>query len=831
VFRDNPLAAQQPSPASRDGARPLIILSVAGGYGGAERDIEILARHIPLSRRLVIFATNPYHLEELRKIKRPNLEIEYVDLSGRFIPRAARRLILRFLALRPAAILSNTADSLAILSHATHRLPGLDAQAFVFVRDFLWWNNVELLASVPRATLLVPDRSVLEKPHYLGRFIWPEGPLRALVMPNLAELPAQASPPPADAAFLHLATVNGFKGHRYLVETMALLRMRDPRLKALSYGHRPITELYAEIAQQIAETETADVLALHDHVPDPSPLLTQCRAVLVTSVSDHGGPETFGRTIAEAWAHGRPVIAFAVGAPGHLIRHGEDGLLIAEKDVEGLAEAMLRLHREPDFANRLGANGRARAAREFAPALVVPQILDIFDGHWRHPAAATAAPTPKSGRGNILFDVSLSLGVGWKTPVGMSRVEQNVADYVFATSTTPIQLVCNGGAEGGFRRLQPLEREFLAHRADAIGTQAAAELAAEGPPRRPSTLRRPWTLAIAALSLLAGARAASRRGLRRWLLRTGERAIARPSPPPLSFAAGDTLICVSNPWDHVPAPLFHRLRKAGGRLVLVVHDLMVWETPHLTAGRDPQQYAENMLATIAEADAIVAISRHTAGVLADAFSVTGRPLPRVTVAPPAAALTPNPINCPPGGLDRTRPFAMLCSTIEVRKNHLLLLHLWERLRQDLPAERLPQLIFVGRWGWGVDAVRLAVERNWRLAPHVRVFEDVRDDALRWLYRNARFTLLPAFNEGFGLPAGESLAVGTPVLISNHPALIEATEGLMPAIDPFDLPAWQRAVTSLCLDDCYLEVLREKARTYRGPHPNALAGAVMAAAQF
>jgi len=159
---------------------------------------------------------------------------------------------------------------------------------------------------------------------------------------------------------------------------------------------------------------------------------------------------------------------------------------------------------------------------------------------------------------------------------------------------------------------------------------------------------------------------------------------------------------------------------------------------------------------------------------------------------------------------------------------LLLLHLWERLRQELPPDRLPLLVFVGRWGWGVDAVRLAVEHNWRLAPHVQVFEDVRDETLHWLYRNARFTLFPSFNEGYGLPAGESLAVGTPVLISNHPALVEATEGLMPTIDPFDLPTWQREVTALCLDDSRLEALREKARAYHGPQPNELARAVTAA---
>ncbi len=70
---------------------------------------------------------------------------------------------------------------------------------------------------------------------------------------------------------------------------------------------------------------------------------------------------------------------------------------------------------------------------------------------------------------------------------------------------------------------------------------------------------------------------------------------------------------------------FIACEREGARLVFVVHDLMVWETPHLTGGRDPQHYAENMLATIGEAGAIVAISRHTASVVAKAFSSAAAP--------------------------------------------------------------------------------------------------------------------------------------------------------------------------------------------------------------
>ncbi|MBD0272144.1 MAG: glycosyltransferase, partial [Acetobacteraceae bacterium] len=80
---------------------------------------------------------------------------------------------------------------------------------------------------------------------------------------------------------------------------------------------------------------------------------------------------------------------------------------------------------------------------------------------------------------------------------------------------------------------------------------------------------------------------------------------------------------------------------------------------------------------------------------------------------------------------------------------------------------------------------------------------------------ASFTVFPALSEGFGLAAAESLSFGTPVVVADVPALIEATEGLMPAHDPLDLLGWMDEMRRLILDEAYLRELRRKAALYKG----------------
>lgn len=82
-------------------------------------------------------------------------------------------------------------------------------------------------------------------------------------------------------------------------------------------------------------------------------------ALVMPSIS----PETFGMVGPEAMLLGVPVVTFGFGGTAELVRHMENGLVVAEATPRALADALERLARDPGLRNRLGAQAQRDARR------------------------------------------------------------------------------------------------------------------------------------------------------------------------------------------------------------------------------------------------------------------------------------------------------------------------------------------------------------------------------------------------------------------------------------------------------------------------------------
>jgi glycosyltransferase involved in cell wall biosynthesis len=155
------------------------------------------------------------------------------------------------------------------------------------------------------------------------------------------------------------------------------------------------------------------------------------------------------------------------------------------------------------------------------------------------------------------------------------------------------------------------------------------------------------------------------------------------------------------------------------------------------------------------------------------------------------------------------PVVLVVGSHEPRKNHLAILHAAELLWREGLGFRL---VFVGGRAWGSDDFGRRVSELATANRPIDVFSGVGDDFLAAAYEQARFTVFPSFNEGFGLPVGESLALGTPVVTANYGSMAEiAADGGALTVDPRDDHAIADAMRRLLTDDALLAELEEQAR--------------------
>jgi len=71
-------------------------------------------------------------------------------------------------------------------------------------------------------------------------------------------------------------------------------------------------------------------------------------------------------SVLEAGASGLPIVSTRHGGIQEVVIDGETGFLVQEGDVEGMADRMIRLAKDPDLAARLGRAARKRICCEFS---------------------------------------------------------------------------------------------------------------------------------------------------------------------------------------------------------------------------------------------------------------------------------------------------------------------------------------------------------------------------------------------------------------------------------------------------------------------------------
>jgi glycosyltransferase involved in cell wall biosynthesis len=188
---------------------------------------------------------------------------------------------------------------------------------------------------------------------------------------DLAHFSSLAMPNTA-ITFLMIGRLLGDKGVREYVAAAEIVQKAFPKTKFLLLGSldsNPDGISEAELQSWIAQ-EKIEWLGYQDDVRKP---MAQCHVFVLPSYRE-GLPQS----TVEALACGRPIITTNVPGCKETVIDGQNGYLVEPRNPMALAEAMLKLIREPKNIKIMGQQSRRLAETKFASEIINAYLIDIL---------------------------------------------------------------------------------------------------------------------------------------------------------------------------------------------------------------------------------------------------------------------------------------------------------------------------------------------------------------------------------------------------------------------------------------------------------------------
>lgn len=232
------------------------------------------------------------------------------------------------------------------------------------------------------------------------------------------------------------------------------------------------------------------------------------------------------------------------------------------------------------------------------------------------------------------------------------------------------------------------------------------------------------------------------------------------------------------------ANLSDRVMQAMGaaRKAVLVHDAIPLDYPQFTRAGMAAVFARKLAVVSRGADLVIYSSQ-------DAKARVEAHMDRVPPAVVAGLGVPMPVvGVVPAGVDVSGPYYVAIGTIEPRKNHALLLDVWEKLE-----DAGPKLFILGSRGWGNADVFARLDSAPMMGRTVFELPGLTDGQVAALLQNAQALLFPSFAEGYGLPLLEAKALGVTVFASNLPVFHEILGDYPVYLDPTASYSWLETI--------------------------------------
>ena len=196
------------------------------------------------------------------------------------------------------------------------------------------------------------------------------------VIPNFVRAPESPTShcrewlaPKECAVLVHISNFRPVKRVMDVIKTFERVRSQIPA-RLVMVGDGPDR---AEAETYCREQGIASEVRFTGKQLDVGPVLACADLFLLPSAT-----ESFGLAALEAMSYGVPVVAAAVGGVPEVIREGVDGFLCPMGDVDAMAEAAIRILKEPGLRKRMGESARKHSLGDFAEDPVVDRYEALY---------------------------------------------------------------------------------------------------------------------------------------------------------------------------------------------------------------------------------------------------------------------------------------------------------------------------------------------------------------------------------------------------------------------------------------------------------------------
>jgi glycosyltransferase involved in cell wall biosynthesis len=172
---------------------------------------------------------------------------------------------------------------------------------------------------------------------------------------------------------LSVSALHRQKGIQYLIEAFERVMGEAEDAQLMVAGDGPYRGELEHLAKEHGVEATFTGHVEYDKLPDYYNLAS---LYAMPTVAQEGLP----LSLLEAMACGKPVVASDTGGIKTAVADGKNGLLVGVKDVDSLAQTMIKVLLDDGLAAKLGENARKTIIKDFSTQKMIEETVKVYEG-------------------------------------------------------------------------------------------------------------------------------------------------------------------------------------------------------------------------------------------------------------------------------------------------------------------------------------------------------------------------------------------------------------------------------------------------------------------